>query len=157
MGQRIVVLNEGEIQQIAPAMQLYNEPANKFVAGFIGSPPMNFVTGEIVQAEGLQFVAPPINLPVPEDWRSKLSPYIGKSIILGIRPEDIQHSKDGFKSTIKLIEPLGHETLLYLDVGPHSIVARVAPRHDYRIGDSITIKFNPARLHFFDMTTEKRI
>jgi len=157
MGQRIVVLNEGEIQQIAPAMQLYNEPANKFVAGFIGSPPMNFVTGKIVQAEGLRFVAPPINLPLPESWRSKLLPYTGKSVILGIRPEDVQHSTDGFQSTIKLIEPLGHETLLYLDVGPHSIVARVAPHHAYRIGDSITIKFNPTRLHFFDSTTENRI
>jgi len=146
LGDRIVVLDAGKIQQIDMPLNLYREPANRFVAGFIGSPPMNFLEGRINDG---RFVAGSLTVPLARTPRQG-------PIAMGIRPEHVSIGA-GTQFTLDLIEPIGNEVFVYASAGDHHVVARVAPQELPAIGSPITLGFDPAHLHFFDAQSGKRI
>jgi len=165
MGDKIVVMKDGLIQQIESPLNLYNSPANKFVAGFIGSPAMNFMTGKIEDTGGLFFNEGKMKLTIPMFHRDRLSKYVGKEIILGIRPEDIYESsfipdlqeKSEAKAIVEVVEPMGNEIFIYLTTGLNSLIGRINSRTEPLVGQEIDIVFDMSKVHFFDKDTEKDV
>lgn len=165
MGDRIVVMKDGLIQQIDSPLKLYNEPVNKFVAGFIGSPAMNFMPGKILQENGLVFDEGNIKLNIPDQLGDLLKNHIGKNIILGIRPEDMYFSrfapdlalKAEGQMEVEVVEPMGNEIILYLTTQTNTIVARVSTRQEPEVGEKVGILFDMSKVHFFDSDTELAI
>jgi len=165
MGDRIVVMKDGLVHQIDTPLNLYNYPVNKFVAGFIGSPAMNFMSGKLVENEGLTFEEGKISFGIPDSFRSKLASRIGKNIIFGIRPENIFDSRfapslsnsSRVKSLLEVVEPMGNEIFLYLTTGNHQFVSRINTGDNFEVGATIDITFNMDKCHFFDAETEERI
>ncbi|HMO03375.1 MAG TPA: sn-glycerol-3-phosphate ABC transporter ATP-binding protein UgpC [Kiritimatiellia bacterium] len=162
MGDRIVVMKDGVIQQVAAPLDLYNQPANQFVAGFIGSPPMNFMTGRIEALSGaLHFVAEGVSLRVDEAVSPRLADRIGSSIVLGIRPEDLSdHLLSGggapgsrIEARVEVVEPMGAEVYLHLHAGPHALVARVGPAMVAEVNQILTLNAAMKRAHYFDAAT----
>ena len=165
MGNRIVVMKDGSVHQIDSPLNLYNYPVNKFVAGFIGSPAMNFFSGTIKSNNGLVFDEGKIQLKIPDRFQKKLSNYVNKNIFIGIRPEDIGEAKfvhamespAKVKSLVEVVEPMGNEFFIYLDTGINQFVARTSQHEEQGVGKSIDIVFKMENAHFFDIETEKRI
>ncbi len=168
LGTRIVVLKDGIIQQVDSPMKLYNEPDNLFVAGFIGSPQMNFVDAN-VKKEGekviLEFGQFSTVLPPAKAKKVVDGGYVGKQVILGIRPEDISDSQievETFKESlieadITGYELLGAEVLLYFSIGGANFTAKVDSRTAARMGDHVRLAFDPQKIHVFDKETELTI
>ncbi len=166
MGDRIVVMKDGFLLQTADPLSLYEKPANKFVAGFIGTPPMNFMKGRLVGKDnGIYFNEDNFEIKAVEDMVPKLSPYLDKEIIFGIRPEDI-HDKlfvgeaapeNTIMATVEVVEPLGAENLLYLTTGSHSLIARVEAHSQASVNEDLELVFNMSKARFFDRETEKAI
>ncbi len=161
MGDKIVVMKDGVIQQIGDPLTLYNVPVNRFVAGFIGSPPMNFMVVKISE-EGGRIFADEGNFKMLVDKKAELlRPHVGKSVIFGIRPEDLHYAEKAsdisIKTHIEIIEPLGAETHLYLNTGTHQIIARVPPHYDFKTGDEIHLTADQSRAIWFDVDTEEAI
>jgi len=164
MGDRIVVMNAGHVQQIDSPLALYNRPANKFVAGFIGSPAMNFVPGTIGgDAEpGFRSDDGAIALRFPDATSRALGTYQGKKVIVGVRPEHLAMAEGSGAaagpSTVRLnldaVEPMGNEIVLHGRAGAHDLTARVAPRQVPQPGDEVALTVDLTQLHFFDATTE---
>ena len=146
LGHRIVVLDAGEIQQIDTPLNLYRQPANRFVAGFIGSPPMNFFEGRIDDG---RFISDSLTIPLAR------APKQG-AVALGIRPEHVGIG-GGATFSLDLVEPIGNEVFVYASAGANHVVARVAPQDLPPIGSPISLSFDPAHLHFFDSATGARI
>ncbi|MGQ4809529.1 Oligosaccharides import ATP-binding protein MsmX [Candidatus Entotheonellaceae bacterium PAL068K] len=165
MGDRIVVMRNGFIQQVGPPMEVYDQPKNQFVAGFIGSPPMNFLEASLVQENGaLQVDIQGLRLALPADKAKVLEGYTGKDVIFGIRPEDILPSgeTDGahfapLQASIEVLEPLGSEIILELSSHGHSFTARMDPQLRVQMHDELQIYFNMDRTHLFDRRTEQVI
>jgi multiple sugar transport system ATP-binding protein len=166
MGDRIVVMKDGEIQQVNDPIHIYNQPANKFVAGFIGSPPMNFIDGMIIKRNGvLHFKEDQFQVKIPEAMNARLAPYIDKKATLGIRPESIYDKlflgdaspENTVKATVEVVEPMGAELFLYLKKGKLSFVARVDAHQKAEVNQDIEIVLDMTKAHFFDSSTEKRI
>jgi len=165
MGDRIVVMKDGLVHQIDTPLSLYNNPINKFVAGFIGSPAMNFMKGVIRSDNGLTFDEGRIQLQVPEKFHNKLSKYIDKPITFGIRPENIYSAKysPGIEKSSKaeclleVVEPMGNEIFLYFNTGGHAFVARVGAYENLAVGKKMEITFNMEKGHFFDPETEEHL
>ncbi len=165
MGDRIVVMKDGIVQQVDDPLSLYDHPCNKFVAGFIGSPPMNFIEGQIVEDNGLLFNEGNFQVRLPEKFVAALKPYVGKKVIFGIRPEDIYDPSYGselpFKqevsAKVEVIEPMGSEIFLYLTTGKTPFVARVEPHVKAQVDEMRKLYFNMEKAHFFDVETEKSI
>jgi multiple sugar transport system ATP-binding protein len=165
MGDRIVVMKDGVIQQIDTPLNLYNFPKNQFVAGFIGSPPMNLLPGNIVQEDGLWFVAKNLKLKIPSNFDNKLANYVAKEVIFGIRPEDIYESEyaHNFKDTttaklfVEVVEPMGNEIYLYVTTGFNPLIARISAHYEPKVGQHMDLVFNMAKAHLFDKNTELSI
>ena len=167
MGDRIVVMLDGEIQQIAEPLELYHRPANKFVAGFIGSPPMNLIEGLICATNGTMRFRDPsgvLDLAVPEDKRSILDAYVDKKVSIGIRPEDLnenpsQEPIDGrsIQANVEVVEPMGSEINVYLEVGGQSITASIQSYTGAEVNKPYVLDVNLSKIHFFDGDTEKAI
>ncbi len=170
MGSRIVVMKDGFIQQVDTPQNLYDYPTNLFVAGFIGTPQMNFFTVKLEKrANGVYAVFGDNAIRIPEGKLQKFvsDSYIGKEVYMGIRPENIhdeelflKNSPDSIiKVNVEIVELMGSETYLYLKTSGKdtNIVARVDPRSTSRTGDSISVAFDANRLHFFDKDTEDTI
>jgi multiple sugar transport system ATP-binding protein len=165
MGDRIIVIQNGKIQQTDTPLNVYNNPRNKFVAGFIGSPAMNFIPGQIVLREAPHFVNGSLDLRIAEIHQTRIEEYVGRDIILGIRPEDIYESsriKEVRNPSVvsvhtEVIEPMGNETFLYASAGPHSLVARIFPNTNIKINTDCQIGFDMGKVHYFDMQTEEAI
>ncbi|MFH0879835.1 MAG: sn-glycerol-3-phosphate ABC transporter ATP-binding protein UgpC [Lentisphaerota bacterium] len=163
MGDRIVVMKDGLIHQVATPMELYDHPVNQCVAGFIGSPPMNFFEGAIEQKKnGLFFNEGNYTVRVEDAHAQKLTPYIGKNVVFGIRPEDVSDAlyvtnpnpECLIKSRVEVVEPMGAETYLYLNTGKHVFIARVGVRGDYaRVNQDLSLVFSMKKTHFFDQKT----
>jgi multiple sugar transport system ATP-binding protein len=159
MATRIAVLNKGLLQQLDTPQQLYDYPDNLFVAGFIGSPAMNFFTGKMVEEGDDLFVdLSSFKVKVPKDREETYRKLKGQEIIFGIRPEDI-HNPDYAPPSIiaepviakvDVTELMGNEIFLYLVNGDHNFVARVDPRTRVEMGDEITVSFNMDNMHVFD-------
>jgi len=161
MASKIVVMKDGLIQQIGAPLQLYNHPANKFVAGFIGSPPMNFLTvtvleegGSIVLAEGKDS----FRLKPDSGHIEHLKGHINKQVHFGIRPEDLNYTESGgnnsFSAKVTVVEPLGADTHLWLSTGTQPLVARTEPHYTFKVGDSATFIPRMDKARYFDKETE---
>ncbi len=156
MGDRICVMNEGEIMQVDTPMGLYRNPANRFVASFIGSPPMNLFSVSITsQKKSSVFSLGKSTFSLPAPLHSKIASLDMKQVILGIRPEDwvvLPQGDNGFKVTVDGIEPLGPETLITFAHEGSTMVVKVSPELDLRPGDTIHLDLKPEKLHCFDPT-----
>jgi multiple sugar transport system ATP-binding protein len=166
MADRIAVMSAGVLQQIDSPQNLYNKPNNLFVAGFIGSPAMNFFSGSIRQGDGHLFVdGDSFAVKIPEDRDKAFEPYIGKPVVFGIRPEDIHNPEfaapgiiaQPVEARVDVTELMGNEINLYLNTGEHNYVARVDPRTQVKFGDQIQVVFNMDNMHVFDRETEQAI
>ena len=163
MGTRICVLNAGELQQIDSPFNLYHNPRNVFVAGFIGSPSMNFFDANLINNDGALSVDVGVfQIPIPNKYESSYKDYVGKKVVVGIRPEDI-HDKEylppgitpaDLGATVEVIEQMGNEMILYLDKDGKSFIARTDPRTRARIGGALDFVVNIDNLHIFDADTE---
>jgi multiple sugar transport system ATP-binding protein len=163
MGDKIVVLRDGLIQQIGSPLELYNNPKNRFVAGFIGSPPMNIVTAA-VREEGGKIITDEgdFQIVLSGSMGDKLKQYVGKNVLLGIRPEDLVYmptpeKQNNIKTTIEVIEPLGSEIHLWVSTKTHHFIARIPPRWDFTVGDEANFKPDLNKIKFFDVGTEEGI
>lgn len=166
MASRIAVINKGILQQIDTPQMLYDRPDNLFVAGFIGSPAMNFFPATVQKNNGKLFVdAGAFSVQIPDDRTIVYTPYISKSVIFGIRPEDIhnpQYAPPGIiaqpvNAMVDVTELMGNEIFVYLKSGDHNFVARVDPRSRYQIGNQVQMVFNMENMHIFDRETERAI
>jgi len=166
MATRIAVINKGLLQQIDTPQNLYDTPANLFVAGFIGSPAMNFFPAKMVKSDGKLIVeGGSFQVQIPEGRTGLYMPHESKSIIFGIRPEDIHNpafAPPGIQAQpvhakIDVTELLGNEILVYLKTGNNNFVARVDPRSRYSINDDVQMVFNMENMHIFDKDTELAI
>jgi multiple sugar transport system ATP-binding protein len=175
MGDRIVVMKDGFIQQVDTPQNLYERPCNVFVAGFMGSPQMNFIDAKLTfkndgvyvefgaTAECSTGKAYEINIPEGKVKSEELKAYDGKEIVLGIRPENIRdeemflsaNSENVVDAHVDVTELMGAETYLYLDIEGVAAVARVSPRTTAKPGDDIKIAFDVNKIHLFDKETEK--
>jgi multiple sugar transport system ATP-binding protein len=160
LGDRVVVMKDGLVQQVGEPLELYNTPATKFVAGFIGSPAMNFATLALAGSDGtLRALGEGIDLKLPEALAGRLRPYAGQEVTLGIRPEDLRLASEGVTSglaldaVVEVVEKLGSEILLDVRVGASSMVAALEPTVRVNHGDRLRLTADPMRLHFFDQRT----
>ena len=168
LGTRIVVMKDGVVQQVDTPQHLYEQPGNLFVAGFMGSPQMNFLDAQIAEKDG-DLIAKvgeyDIVIPAAKAKVLKDGGYVGKTVVLGIRPEDIHDSQMFIEaspsvpmtSTVKVYELLGAEVFLYFDVNGTQVTARVDPRTNSKTGDTIKFAFDMEKSHFFDKETELTI
>ncbi|MBU0703783.1 MAG: ABC transporter ATP-binding protein [Chloroflexi bacterium] len=166
MGTRIAVMNDGLLQQIDTPQVLYNTPDNLFVAGFIGSPAMNFLEAQLVERDGkLAVECKDFTLEVPEDKFSTYRPHAGKEIIFGIRPEntlDPEYGPPGIKKAllearVDVTELMGNEILVYLVTEHAQLVGRFDPRTSARVGNTVPVALNMDRMHIFDKQTQLAI
>jgi multiple sugar transport system ATP-binding protein len=163
MGDKIVVMKDGLIQQIGNPMHLYNYPINRFVAGFIGSPPMNFMqvkileeNGKLIADEGL------FKIEVKGRYIDIVKPFVGKELIFGVRPEDLKYTEKPqelatIQATVEVVEPLGAETDIYVSTDHHTFTAKLEPTVMPNVGDTAYLIPNFERVHFFDVETEKTL
>ena len=165
MGDRIVVMKDGISYQIDDPISLYDRPRNRFVAGFIGTPPMNFMEGALEQDNGLVFNEGTFKVRVPARFEAPLRAFAGKPITFGIRPEDIYDpsygtelpSKQEMTATVEVVEPMGSEIYLYMTTGKTNFVARVEPHVRAEVDQKKKLLFNMEKVHFFDPVTEQNI
>ena len=159
MADQIVVMRHGHIEQIGRPLELYDQPANTFVAGFIGSPAMNLLAGEVASDAGRPVVrtAGGVMLPLPDNAGVQA----GRSVIYGFRPENVRLSTEGergsFSAAVSVIEPTGAETLVVSRAGAEPVLASFKERHEFRPGQSIWLAPDLSLLHLFDAETGKRI
>ena len=159
LGQRIVVLDKGRIQQIDTPMGLYNRPANLFVATFLGSPGMNLLGGDVVEHDGLHLrMADGVELPLrpAPELAERVRGYLGRPLTVGLRPEDMHLAAAGpghFAATVEGVEPVGNEAFLDLACAGRQLVLRLAPRNLPEIGDTVHLGHDAGQMHYFDPGT----
>jgi multiple sugar transport system ATP-binding protein len=164
MGDRIVIMKDGLIQQVGAPLEVYAHPQNQFVAGFIGSPAMNFISCSVSSKDGqLFFTNPGLNLVVPSSRAKALAAYAGKPVTMGVRPEELREAtaqdpaNTVFEATVEVVEPIGHEIYLDVKAGPVELIARVSPDTPAKVGQKIKLAATVEKLHAFDPQTEKAI
>jgi len=166
MGDRIVVMKDGIINQCADPMSIYDQPKNKFVASFIGLPPINIIRGRVTKRDKKYFFDEgKVKVKIIEDMFPAISEYEGKEVFLGIRSEDIydklfasEASVDNtVRATCELVEPLGSEVYLYLSSGKHNFIARVGAHDRPEVNREMDLVFDMSKAHFFDVQTEETI
>jgi multiple sugar transport system ATP-binding protein len=164
MGDRICVMRDGNIMQVADPLTLYRQPENIFVAGFIGSPPMNLLKGKVQKLDsGLAFVEDGQTGALTIPLRGKLEPlaakYVGKPVLFGIRPEHLSDQVSDadhvpVTATIDISEPMGSESIVYFKAATGNLIARVPGEHLYQPGEQLTVQLNMDKVHLFDGQTE---
>jgi multiple sugar transport system ATP-binding protein len=166
MASRIAVMKDGILQQLDTPQSLYDRPDNVFVAGFIGSPAMNFFNAKLTQSNGkLHVDAESFVVEIPENRAGPFRAYAGKNVIFGIRPEDLHDphfAPPGIhqalvESNVEVTELMGNEVFLYLKNGDKNFVGRVDPRSQARVGHKVQIALNMDNMHLFDKETERAI
>ena len=166
MGDRICLMKDGMIQQVAPPLEIYNQPANMFVAAFIGSPPMNFFAGTLIEKGGRLLFSETIAagtpgemlLEVPDEQAVKLQSWVGKKLFLGLRPENLEdrtvasNPNPGhiFSALLEVTEPMGAETFFYLNTGTHPFIARSASQILEKVDRKIEFVADMKKAHFFE-------
>jgi multiple sugar transport system ATP-binding protein len=162
LGDRVVVMKDGVVQQCAAALEVFHRPSNRFVAGFLGSPPMNFLDGRLVeQGQKLRFEAAGVAVDVPGWARESLLAQNGAEVVLGVRPEalsDAAHARfeigpagQPVPMTVRLVQPLGDTMYVHLETSGHtSVVAHLHASHGFALGETLAVHFDPSRLHFFE-------
>jgi len=166
LGDRIVVMKDGLIQQINTPNVVYNKPVNKFVASFIGTPPMNFLEGKIIGKESkLYFDEGNFRIRIVESMYNTLEKQIGQRVLLGVRSEDIYDKvfvseappENIVTMTCEIVEHLGSDVYIHLNTGKHILVARVSGEANPQINQDMDVVFDMSKIHFFDKTTEETI
>ncbi len=163
MGDRIVVMRDGVIQQNDAPLNLYEHPKNKFVAGFIGSPGMNFMPGVLEKNGSLEFKNNNIKLTIPEKRNKVLEPYFGKDVIFGIRPEDVNIVNDSSPGvstaafSVDVVEQMGNEIFIHLSSNDISLVGRINPETNVKVNSIVKIGFDMNKAHFFNIKNEEAI
>lgn len=167
MGDRICVMKDGLIMQVDKPLSIYNRPVNKFVASFIGSPPMNFMDVTVSQRTGhLWLDEGKFSLQVLPSMEPAVAPHVGKTLTLGIRPEDIydrmysgntNSAGHTAVSTVEVVEPMGSEVLLYMNTGKNTLIARMEPQSEAKVNQEIELVFNMEKVHLFEKETLERI
>ncbi|MGM0499736.1 MAG: ABC transporter ATP-binding protein [Bacillota bacterium] len=167
MGDRIVVLKDGVIQQVDDPLSLYNHPNNMFVGGFIGSPAMNFMDAKIEKDGDIYYVDGDgtFRIRIPEDKEKYIKDYVDKEVVFGCRPEDIVDTDinhdfeveedNSFEADVDVVEPMGSEIYLYLAEAGHSLIARVEAESKAQTGDTISLGVDLRKIHIFDAETEE--
>ena len=154
MGDRIVVLKDGFLMQENRPLEIYNNPANQFVAGFIGSPPMNFFTTTAQKNDGIVLDEGSFRLKAPDNLNIKN----GQSVVIGIRPEHMSLDENGpVKAQVEVAELMGSESYLHATTGQHPFVARVAATRNFKTGEPVNLSLDASHLRFFDGETGNRI
>ena len=163
MGDRITVMKDGVVQQVESPVDLYAKPVNKFVAGFIGSPAMNFFSGELVENGKLVFKNKSFVIQIPEEILKNLTNEKKKKIILGVRPEDFilessQHEEfNSLEAVVEVIEPMGSEIYLYLRTDDQSFIVKSTPTTNLKINDHIKLTINLPNIHLFDENSSESL
>ncbi len=164
MGDRIVIMKDGIVNQIDTPLNLYNNPSNVFVAGFIGSPAMNFISGKIVRNNDIYFISDKgdVNFILAKQHSEKLKNYIGKEITIGIRPENIllESVNSGsipIEVVLEVIEPMGNEIFLYFELGVGMFISRVKAQENLMPGKKIQVYLESDKIYFFDKENEGNI
>ena len=167
MGDRICVMRDGIIMQVADPLTLYLRPENLFVAGFIGSPPMNLLNGKVQKRNGSLFFSESaeknaLRFPLEGSLQTIASKYVDKDIIFGIRPENISNElKEGSSTpinlTVDIAEPMGSESIVYMKVGTGNLIARIPGEHVYHLGEQVTVQLDLDKVTLFDPETEQVI
>jgi len=162
LGDRIVVMNDGVIQQVAAPLTLYDYPANIFVAGFIGTPPMNFLDGALRrEGDRTYFAADGIKVKLSRDLAGRVEAHTGKEVTFGVRPENIMvkghiefaEDENVVGSQVVVVEPLGDEQIVYLQAGGQDFIAKVDSHVSLEVGDTVNMIFDVSRVHIFDSAT----
>jgi multiple sugar transport system ATP-binding protein len=162
MGHRIAVMNAGRLQQLGTPLEVYDRPANLFVASFIGTPPMNLVPA-VLAKNGTEIAASGFALSVPTPFTGARD---GRKVVLGIRPENLRESLEpagsagaasGISGIVEFVEPLGHEVIVHARVGEDLLVAKLEPRRAPAMGDPIALQIGLAALHLFDAESGERL
>ena len=163
MGHRIAIMKSGSLQQVGTPLEVYEKPANLFVAGFIGTPPMNFLPATISDG-GASLTASGFKLPVHDNWRAAANGKDGLKVVVGIRPENVRDAaRSEMGSTARVhghvdfVEPLGHEVIVHAKVGDELLVAKVDPHRAPEMGSEIDLELELEALHLFDASTEQRL
>jgi multiple sugar transport system ATP-binding protein len=166
LGDKIAVLRDGIIQQFGDPITIYDKPVNKFVAGFMGTPPMNFLSGRILKKSGkLYFDDSDVQVKLVEAMNGNLLDYIDKQVIFGIRSEDIYDKlfvseappENIVRATCEVVEPMGSEVYLYLKTAHNSFIAKVGAHDRPPINEDMDLVFDMSKVHFFDKDTEETI
>jgi multiple sugar transport system ATP-binding protein len=163
MGDRIAVMRAGDLQQCGPPLEVYERPANLFVAGFIGTPPMTFVPA-VLSDRGTGAAAGGFSLPVPEGFLAATAGGLGRKVVLGIRPEHVREAEGEprgraatVQAKVEFVEPLGHEVIVHSRVGDDPLVAKLDPHRAPKVGDVVALRIEIDRVHLFDAGTEERL
>jgi multiple sugar transport system ATP-binding protein len=166
MGTRICVLNAGELQQIDSPFNLYHNPRNVFVGGFIGSPSMNFFDAQLTTEDGTLYIDTGVfKIKVPADRAKPYMPHAGKKVIFGIRPEDIhdfEYQPPGItpapvEANVDVIEQMGNEMIIYLEEGGKTFISRCDPRTNAKVGNRLQVALNLDNMHIFDADTDESL
>ncbi len=164
MGDRICVMKDGLIQQVDDPLTLYDRPANLFVAGFIGTPPMNFFPGRLERrGERLRFTDDRTEIELPAEWTEAAAPYAGRDVVFGVRPEDLGSAQAAggapaaIEAGVELVEPMGSETYVYLSTGRNAFIARVESHRRIAVGERLALPVTVAKARLFDAASENRI
>jgi multiple sugar transport system ATP-binding protein len=164
LGDRVVVMKDGLVQQVGQPLELYGQPGNRFVASFIGSPAMNFVSVTVQQSQdALWAETQGQRIRIPPAKSETLRPHLNKGVVLGVRPEALRLANGAepagwsFDSTVEVVEPLGSEILLDVRAGQHPLVARVDPGVRVKVHETVRLAVDPERLYFFDTQSEAAI
>ena len=161
MGDRIVVMNEGIIQQVDTPLNLYNNPQNIFVAGFIGSPAMNFCQGEFIEENGLQFKSESFTFPIKSELRQHLEKFKNTKIIMGARPEhfyvrkEAAENKTSIKAKVEVLEPMGNEIIAYFNSGNSNFTVRCPANINLEINKKVYLIPDMEHIHFFEKESGK--
>jgi multiple sugar transport system ATP-binding protein len=166
MGHRIAVMQKGMLQQVGTPLEVYEQPSNLFVAGFIGTPPMNFLPGAVA-AQGASVATSGLEVQLPERLAAATRGQDGRKVVLGIRPENVHEPERGSSGggaarqrvtvRVEFVEPLGHEVIVHGRVGEDLLIAKVDPHHAPQMGDELALAMETDAIHLFDAASEDRI
>jgi multiple sugar transport system ATP-binding protein len=166
LGDRIAVLHNGVLQQLGAPQVMYSKPANVFVAGFIGSPSMNFLDASLVSRDEVLYVeAPGLSLQLPPERAQYLERHNGRSVVLGVRPEHLYDARDVesappgsiMDATVDVVEPMGNEVFVYLSTAGKLLTSRMSADTDLRRGQKIQLVIDVYKMHLFDLVTQRTI
>ncbi len=167
MASRIFIMQNGALQQSGVPLDVYKQPANRFVAGFIGSPAMNFLPARLVEEQGACFAGNDhFKVKLPDEFCPDVKAYAGRPVIFGVRPEDMAEQRQAasesrantMSTRVEVVETLGPETFVHLTCGSHPMVARVTvPEHAFIVGQEVEIAINMSNIHLFDKDTSRTI
>ena len=162
LADRIVVMNAGNIEQVGTPNEMYETPATRFVAGFIGSPSMNFIPCEVAGDGAVVKFNEKLSLPVPMERQGRYKPFVGKKMIFGIRPEHLTEKKahtnasmTDFTSKVDVLEPMGMDTMVFTNINGEDICARSAPKAVAPVGSDMGLSIDMSRMHLIDPGTDK--